>query len=116
MEQQEKNEIRLELPEKVRQIIEQIQKHGFEAYAVGGCVRDSLLGRTPDDWDITTSAKPQEVKAIFPRTIDTGIEHGTVTVMMGKEGFEVTSYRIDGAYLDGRHPESVDFLQIWLKI
>ena len=59
MEQQEKNEIRLELPEKVRQIIEQIQKHGFEAYAVGGCVRDSLLGRTPDDWDITTSAKPQ---------------------------------------------------------
>ena len=78
MEQQEKNEIRLELPEKVRQIIEQIQKHGFEAYAVGGCVRDSLLGRTPDDWDITTSAKPQEVKAIFPRTIDTGIEHGTV--------------------------------------
>ena len=95
MEQQEKNEIRLELPEKVRQIIEQIQKHGFEAYAVGGCVRDSLLGRTPDDWDITTSAKPQEVKAIFPRTIDTGIEHGTVTVMMGKEGFEVTTYRID---------------------
>ena len=71
MEQQEKKEIRLELPEKVRQIIEQIQKHGFEAYAVGGCVRDSLLGRTPDDWDITTSAKPQEVKAIFPRTIDT---------------------------------------------
>lgn len=109
MEQQEKNEIRLELPEKVRQIIEQIQKHGFEAYAVGGCVRDSLLGRTPDDWDITTSAKPQEVKAIFPRTIDTGIEHGTVTVMMGKEGFEVTTYRIDGAYLDGRHPESVEF-------
>ena len=97
MEQQEKNEIRLELPEKVRQIIEQIQKHGFEAYAVGGCVRDSLLGRTPDDWDLTTSAKPQEVKAIFPRTIDTGIEHGTVTVMMGKEGFEVTTYRIDGA-------------------
>ena len=109
MEQQEKKEIRLELPEKVRQIIEQIQKHGFEAYAVGGCVRDSLLGRTPDDWDITTSAKPQEVKAIFPRTIDTGIEHGTVTVMMGKEGFEVTTYRIDGAYLDGRHPESVEF-------
>ena len=84
MEQQEKKEIRLELPEKVRQIIEQIQKHGFEAYAVGGCVRDSLLGRTPDDWDITTSAKPQEVKVIFPRTIDTGIEHGTVTVMMEK--------------------------------
>ena len=109
MEQQGKKEIRLELPEKVRQIIEQIQKHGFEAYAVGGCVRDSLLGRTPDDWDITTSAKPQEVKAIFPRTIDTGIEHGTVTVMMGKEGFEVTTYRIDGAYLDGRHPESVEF-------
>ena len=117
MEQQEKNEIRLELPEKVRQIIEQIQKHGFEAYAVGGCVRDSLLGRTPDDWDITTSAKPQEVKAIFPRTIDTGIEHGTVTVMMGKEGFEVTTYRIDGAYLDGADTRNPwNFLQIWLKI
>ena len=65
---------------------------------VGGCVRDSILGRTPGDWDITTSASPQQVKALFPRTIDTGIEHGTVTVMDGKEGFEVTTYRIDGAY------------------
>lgn len=109
MEEHKTGEIRLELPEKVRQIIERIKEHGFEAYAVGGCVRDSLLGRKPDDWDITTSAKPQEVKAIFPRTIDTGIEHGTVTIMMDKEGFEVTTYRIDGDYLDGRHPESVEF-------
>ena len=75
MEQQEKNEIRLELPEKVRQIIEQIQKHGFEAYAVGGCVRDSLLGRTPDDWDITTSATPYQVKELFPKTVDTNLPY-----------------------------------------
>ena len=82
---------------------------GYEAYVVGGCVRDSILGRTPGDWDITTSASPQQVKALFPRTIDTGIEHGTVTVMDGKEGFEVTTYRIDGAYEDCRHPKSVTF-------
>lgn len=109
MEQHKSGEIRLELPEKVKRIIEKIQEQGFEAYAVGGCVRDSLLGRKPEDWDMTTSAKPQEIKRIFPRTIDTGIEHGTVTVMEGKEGFEVTTYRIDGEYLDGRHPETVEF-------
>ena len=86
-----------------------MEEAGFEAYAVGGCVRDSLLGREPDDWDITTSARPQQVKAVFPRTIDTGIQHGTVTVMMGKEGFEVTTYRIDGEYEDSRHPKEVIF-------
>ena len=109
MEQQEKNEIRLELPEKVRQIIEQIQKHGFEAYAVGGCVRDSLLGRTPDDWDITTSATPYQVKELFSKTVDTGLQHGTVTVMVHGVGYEVTTYRIDGEYEDGRHPKEVQF-------
>ena len=82
---------------------------GFEAFAVGGCVRDSLLDRTPDDWDITTSALPHEVKALFRRTIDTGIEHGTVTVMMEKEGYEVTTYRLDGEYEDSRHPKEVSF-------
>ena len=70
----------IELPEKVNSIIHTIQAAGFEAYAVGGCVRDSILGRIPDDWDITTSAKPEEVKRLFRRTIDTGIEHGTVKI------------------------------------
>ncbi|MBQ9765885.1 MAG: CCA tRNA nucleotidyltransferase [Lachnospiraceae bacterium] len=83
--------------------------NGHEAYAVGGCVRDSILGRVPGDWDITTSASPMEVKAIFKRTIDTGIQHGTVTVMLDKEGFEVTTYRIDGEYEDSRHPKEVKF-------
>lgn len=97
------------LPEKVNRIINTIMAAGFEAYAVGGCVRDSILGRVPDDWDITTSAKPQDIKNLFKRTIDTGIEHGTVTVMLDKEGFEVTTYRIDGEYEDSRHPKEVTF-------
>ena len=99
----------IELPEKVHTIIQTLMDAGYEAYAVGGCVRDSILGRIPDDWDITTSAKPQEVKSLFRRTIDTGIQHGTVTIMMGKEGFEVTTYRIDGEYEDHRHPKEVLF-------
>lgn len=99
----------IELPEKVRRIIETITNAGYEAYAVGGCVRDSILGRTPDDWDITTSARPEQVKALFRRTIDTGIQHGTVTVMLDREGFEVTTYRIDGKYEDSRHPSEVTF-------
>ncbi|MFG6370052.1 MAG: HD domain-containing protein [Lachnospiraceae bacterium] len=97
----------IQLPEKVRQLIARLEAAGFEAYAVGGCVRDSLLGRVPDDWDITTSAKPQQVKELFRHTIDTGIQHGTVTVMLEREGFEVTTYRIDGAYEDSRHPKEV---------
>ncbi len=82
---------------------------GYEAYAVGGCVRDSLLSRIPHDWDITTNAKPEEVKKLFRRTIDTGIKHGTVTIMLGAEGYEVTTYRIDGEYEDSRHPKNVVF-------
>ncbi|MBQ7954756.1 MAG: CCA tRNA nucleotidyltransferase [Lachnospiraceae bacterium] len=101
--------MKIQLPEKVAFIINTIQEAGYEAYAVGGCVRDSILGRVPDDWDITTSAKPQEVKALFRRTIDTGLQHGTVTVMLDKEGYEVTTYRIDGAYEDSRHPKEVIF-------
>ena len=101
--------MKIQVPEKVNIIIETLLQHGYEAYAVGGCVRDSLLGREADDWDITTSASPQEVKALFRRTIDTGIQHGTVTVMLDKEGFEVTTYRIDGEYEDGRHPKEVLF-------
>ncbi len=160
---------KITLPENVKHIIDKLEKAGYEAYAVGGCVRDSMLGRVPEDWDITTSAKPEEVKEIFKRTIDTGIQHGTVTVLMpdkrgkkseesdrpkddsvnvvgvesadcagvessgaagragdeqsssaGQEqsgskigggfmGYEVTTYRIDGEYLDGRHPSEVTF-------
>ena len=99
----------IQIPEKVNKIIHLLQKNGYDAYAVGGCVRDSLLGRIPADWDITTSARPLEVKNLFKRTIDTGLQHGTVTVMMGKEGFEVTTYRIDGEYEDSRHPKEVIF-------
>ena len=101
--------MKIQLPEKVRQIIETLQSHGYEAYAVGGCVRDSLLGRVPGDWDITTSALPEQTKALFARTFDTGIEHGTITVLLDKEGFEVTTYRIDGKYEDSRHPSEVTF-------
>jgi len=99
----------IQLPEQVEYIINTIMKAGYEAYAVGGCIRDSILGRVPDDWDITTSASPAQVKALFRRTIDTGIQHGTVTVMLEQEGFEVTTYRIDGKYEDGRHPKEVTF-------
>lgn len=101
--------MRIELPEKVKYILESITEAGYEAYIVGGCVRDAILGKAPQDWDITTSAKPEQVKALFRRTIDTGIQHGTVTVMLDREGFEVTTYRIDGKYEDSRHPKEVTF-------
>lgn len=101
--------MRMDIPEKAAYIITRLTEHGFEAFAVGGCVRDAILGRVPGDWDITTSARPEQVKELFPRTIDTGIQHGTVTVMLDKEGFEVTTYRIDGEYEDSRHPKSIEF-------
>ena len=97
------------LPENVRFIISELEKNGFSAYAVGGCVRDSLLGLSPDDWDITTSATPRQVKEIFPKTFDTGLKHGTVSVLLDGEIFEVTTFRKDGAYKDNRHPESITF-------
>ena len=90
-------------------VIDSLHAKGFEAYAVGGCVRDTILAREPDDWDITTSASPQQVKEIFDRTVDTGLEHGTVTVLAGSGAHEVTTYRIDGEYEDGRHPKEVVF-------
>ena len=99
----------INIPQKAAEILRTLGEAGYEAYVVGGCVRDSILGRKPGDWDITTSAQPEEVKALFHRTVDTGIQHGTVTVMMGKEGFEVTTYRVDGEYHDGRHPDAVTF-------
>ena len=99
----------IRLPEAVREIIGILSGAGFEAYAVGGCIRDSLLGREPNDWDVTTSALPEQVQGLFRRTFDTGIKHGTVSILLGKEIFEVTTYRIDGEYFDSRHPESVTF-------
>ena len=101
--------MKITLPRKVLMIINNLQLHGYEAFAVGGCVRDSILARRPEDWDITTSAKPEEIKRLFRRTVDTGIEHGTVTVIIGKDSYEVTTYRVDGAYEDGRHPKEVRF-------
>lgn len=97
------------LPDPVKKVIGILEAKGYEAYAVGGCVRDSLMGNVPHDWDITTSALPQEVKSCFDRTFDTGIEHGTVTVRMSSQSFEVTTYRVDGDYEDGRHPKDVTF-------
>ena len=101
--------MKMNIPEPARKIIDRLNEHGYEAYVVGGCVRDMILKREPGDWDITTSALPEQVKALFRRTVDTGIQHGTVTVMIEKEGFEVTTYRVDGEYHDGRHPEKVTF-------
>lgn len=97
------------LPKNVENIINTLEAAGFEAYAVGGCVRDSILGRTPNDWDITTSALPMETKALFSKTFDTGIQHGTVSVLLDHEIFEVTTFRIDGEYEDNRHPKDVSF-------
>lgn len=101
--------MKIQIPEDVKYILEKLNNAGYEAYAVGGCVRDSVLDRNPDDWDITTSAKPEEIKAVFSKTIDTGIQHGTVTVMRNHVGYEVTTYRIDGEYEDSRHPKEVTF-------
>ena len=101
--------MKIKMPAQAAKVIQTLEQHGFEAYIVGGCVRDSILGRTPGDWDITTSASPQEVKEIFDHTVDTGIEHGTVTVLMNHEPYEVTTYRVDGKYEDHRRPNEVHF-------
>lgn len=103
--------MKIRMPEQVEKIIRKLNDAGHEAYAVGGCVRDSVLGITPQDWDITTSALPYDVKALFSRTVDTGIAHGTVTVLFGKNSYEVTTYRIDGPYEDFRHPTEVAYVK-----
>lgn len=100
-----------QIPKEAICIIETIEKAGYEAYIVGGCVRDLLMNRTPHDWDITTSAKPEQIKEIFKRTYDTGIKHGTVTVILNNAHFEVTTYRIEGEYKDFRRPEEVSFVE-----
>lgn len=101
--------MKIDIPRDAEIIINTLNENGYEAYVVGGCVRDSLLNRVPGDWDITTSAKPEEVKRLFHKTIDTGIQHGTVTVRMHGESYEVTTYRIDGEYEDNRHPKNVTY-------
>lgn len=101
----------MDMPKNVDTAINLLQSAGFEAYAVGGCVRDSLLGKTPNDWDITTSAKPEDMKSVLAdfHCIDTGIKHGTVTVVIDGEPLEITTFRLDGEYEDNRHPKSVTF-------
>lgn len=101
----------MELPQSVRTLIQTLQSAGYEAYAVGGCVRDPLLGRVPHDWDMTTDALPDAMRIVFHayRTVDTGIQHGTLTVLTADGPIEITTYRIDGAYADHRHPDRVQF-------
>lgn len=108
------NEIKIDIPKYPKTIIDTLQKNGYEAYIVGGCVRDAILGKSPSDYDITTNADPQAVKKLFKRTIDTGIKHGTVTVLFYEDNkpytYEVTTFRIDGEYDDARHPKNVVFV------
>ena len=101
--------MKINLPPDVKKIIDELSHHNHEAYIVGGCVRDSIRNVVPKDWDITTSARPEDVMKIFPRTFETGIKHGTITVLINRQGYEVTTYRIDGEYLDNRRPEQVSF-------
>lgn len=102
--------VSIEVPDDVVHIMDTLNANGFEAYAVGGCIRDSLLRREPEDWDITTSAHPMEIKQLFRNTIDTGIKHGTVSILINKQTYEVTTYRLEGEYEDNRHPSSVSFI------
>lgn len=102
----------IQIPAHALTVVERLERYGYEAYVVGGCVRDSLLGRNPKDWDVCTNALPEEVLRVFKRfhVIKTGLQHGTVTVMVNHEPVEVTTFRIDGAYTDNRHPDSVNFV------
>lgn len=97
------------IPKDVLEIINKIENAGYEAFIVGGCVRDFLLSDTPKDWDITTNALPEDIKKLFDHTVETGIQHGTITVVLNKNNYEVTTYRIDGEYTDFRRPTEVLF-------
>ena len=101
----------LNIPSKAKTIITLLENAGFEAFCVGGAVRDSIMGLNPTDWDITTSASPEDTVMVFKdyKTVDTGLKHGTLTVVIDKTPFEVTTYRVDGDYNDNRHPENVHF-------
>lgn len=101
----------MQIPEKAKIIFQLLENSGYECYLVGGCVRDMLMGKTPHDIDITTNATPEEIKEVFNdyHTLDIGAKHGTITVMLEKEAVEITTYRKESAYTDGRHPDSVTF-------
>lgn len=101
----------INIPDDANKLIRILQKHGHSAYVVGGCVRDTILGRTPHDWDLCTSATPSEMLQIFAdkKIIETGLKHGTVTIMENDTPYEITTYRIDGEYADNRHPNDVTF-------
>lgn len=101
--------LQIEIEEGARYIIDKLNEYNFEAYIVGGCVRDSIMNKVPEDWDIATNALPTDVQNIFSKTVPTGIKHGTVTVIVNKKNYEVTTFRIDGGYLDMRRPEKVTF-------
>lgn len=98
------------IPDSVQSILRNLEECGYEGFVVGGAVRDFLMGEKPHDWDIATNAKPEQVKELFPKVLDTGIKHGTVTAMVDGEGYEITTYRVDGDYSDGRHPDNVVFV------
>jgi tRNA nucleotidyltransferase (CCA-adding enzyme) len=102
----------IELTKSVEDIIKTLNSCGFKAYVVGGCVRDSILGIKPHDWDIATDAYPSDIKALFKKTVDTGIRHGTITVIENSDSFEVTTFRIDGDYSDNRRPDKVEFTDL----
>lgn len=103
-------DLKIEIPNQVKVIISILEDNGYEAYIVGGCVRDSLINRKPNDFDITTNAKPDVVLNLFNKAIPTGLEHGTITVIMDNENFEITTYRTEGKYIDNRHPSEVNFV------
>ncbi len=103
------DELKLNIPHYVKDVMDTLNKNGYEAYVVGGAVRDAILGLSPDDWDVTTNALTDDVKRCFDRHFETGVKHGTITVLMDKKTIEVTTYRIDGEYRNNRRPESVSF-------
>ena len=102
----------INIPNAPKQLMKILLDAGYEAYVVGGCVRDFLLNRDPHDWDICTNAFPEQMHDVFRNmhVIDTGLQHGTLTVMLDKEAYEITTYRKDGDYSDHRHPDSVEFV------
>lgn len=102
------------IPEEVKNILSELNNSGYEAYAVGGCVRDSLIGKAPKDWDICTSATPKEVEMVFSgeKIIETGLKHGTVTLVRNNIPYEITTFRTDGKYTDGRHPDNVRYVTL----
>ena len=99
------------IPQKVKFILDTLISNGFDAYIVGGCVRDSILNKIPNDYDVTTNAFPDDIMRLFDKIIPTGISHGTVTVLIDKEPFEVTTFRTESDYLDNRHPSKVFFVK-----